>query len=306
MAIPTYDELMYPVLKVLGDGKERSGEDITNIIADQLNLTEEERNRIYPNNPKKMFKDRIAWARTYLKKAGLIISPQRTTSQITDEGIKVLKLNLEKLDLKFLEQFKSYREFRHITTTPDGISTQKTIIESSEAVQTPDEMLDFVKNSYMENLQSELLSKLKQVEPVRFEQIVLTLMEKMNYGIGSMTKLSHDGGIDGIINEDELGLEKIYLQAKRYSDNKVNEKEMQNFAGALSCSPVRKGVFITTSYFDEKAKKKAEDASKKKLIIRLINGEELTKLMIKHNVGVQIKTIIEIKKLDEDFFADGE
>lgn len=304
MAIPTYDELMYPVLKVLGDGKERSGEDITNIIADQLNLTEEERNRIYPNNPKKIFKDRVAWARTYLKKAGLIFSPQRASSQITEEGVKVLKLNLEKLDLKFLEQFESYREFRHITTTPDGISNQETITESVESVQTPDEMLDFVKSSYMENLQSELLSKLKQVEPVRFEQIVLQLMEKMNYGIGQMTKLSHDGGIDGIIDEDELGLEKIYLQAKRYSDNKVNEKEMQNFAGALSCSPVRKGVFITTSYFDEKAKKKAEDASKKGLIIRLINGEELTKLMIKHNVGVQIKTAIEIKKLDEDFFSE--
>ena len=154
-------------------------------------------------------------------------------------------------------------------------------------------------------MQKELLSKLKQVDPVRFEQIVLTLMEKMNYGVGSMTKLSHDGGIDGIIDEDELGLEKIYLQAKRYSDNKVNEKEMQNFAGALSCSPVRKGVFITTSYFDEKAKKKAEDASKKGLIIRLINGEELTRLMIKHNVGVQPKQPpIEIKKIDEDFFTE--
>ena len=165
-------------------------------------------------------------------------------------------------------------------------------------------MLDFVQNSYKENLQSELLLKLKSVDPVRIEEIVLNLMEKMNYGVGLMTKLSHDGGIDGIIDEDELGLEKIYLQAKRYSDNKVNEKEMQNFAGALSCSPVRKGVFITTSYFDEKAKKKAEDASKKGLIIRLINGDELTKLMIKHNIGVQIKTKIEIKKLDEDFFAE--
>ena len=145
MAIPTYDELMYPVLKVLGDGKERSGEEITNIIADQLNLTEEERNRIYPNNPKKMFKDRIAWARTYLKKAGLIISPQRTTSQITEEGIKVLKLNLEKLDLKFLEQFESYREFRHITTISKDATNQELIVENVESVQTPDEMLDFVK-----------------------------------------------------------------------------------------------------------------------------------------------------------------
>lgn len=300
MAIPTYDELMSPVLKLLSDGVERSGDDISNTIANQLNLTEEEKNRIYANNPKKVFKDRIAWARTYLKKAGLIESPQRATSKITAEGMKVAKSKLDKLNLKFLEQYESFREFRHIDNSNEVEGKSKKI----ETVQTPDEMLDFVQNSYKENLQSELLLKLKSVDPVRFEEIVLNLMEKMNYGIGSMTKLSHDGGIDGIIDEDELGLEKIYLQAKRYSDNKINEKEMQNFVGALSCSPVRKGVFITTSYFDEKAKKKAEDASKKGLIIRLINGDELTKLMIKHNIGVQIKTKIEIKKLDEDFFAE--
>ncbi len=300
MAIPTYDELMSPVLKLLSDGVERSRDDISNTIANQLNLTEEEKNRIYANNPKKVFKDRIAWARTYLKKAGLIESPQRATSKITAEGMKVAKSKLDKLNLKFLEQYESFREFRHIDNSNEVEGKSKKI----ETVQTPDEMLDFVQNSYKENLQSELLLKLKSVDPVRFEEIVLNLMEKMNYGVGLMTKLSHDGGIDGIIDEDELGLEKIYLQAKRYSDNKVNEKEMQNFAGALSCSPVRKGVFITTSYFDEKAKKKAEDASKKGLIIRLINGDELTKLMIKHNIGVQIKTKIEIKKLDEDFFAE--
>lgn len=300
MAIPTYDELMSPVLKLLSDGVERSGDDISNTIANQLNLTEEEKNRIYANNPKKVFKDRIAWARTYLKKARLIESPQRATSKITAKGMKVAKSKLDKLNLKFLEQYESFREFRHIDNSNEVEGKSKKI----ETVQTPDEMLDFVQNSYKENLQSELLLKLKSVDPVRFEEIVLNLMEKMNYDIGSMTKLSHDGGIDGIIDEDELGLEKIYLQAKRYSDNKINEKEMQNFAGALSCSPVRKGVFITTSYFDEKAKKKAEDASKKGLIIRLINGDELTKLMIKHNIGVQIKTKIEIKKLDEDFFAE--
>lgn len=300
MAIPTYDELMSPVLKLLSDGVERSGDDISNTIANQLNLTEEEKNRIYANNPKKVFKDRIAWARTYLKKAGLIESPQRATSKITAEGMKVAKSKLDKLNLKFLEQYESFREFRHIDNSNEVEGKSKKI----ETVQTPDEMLDFVQNSYKENLQSELLLKLKSVDPVRFEEIVLNLMEKMNYGVGLMTKLSHDGGIDGIIDEDELGLEKIYLQAKRYSDNKVNEKEMQNFAGALSCSPVRKGVFITTSYFDEKAKKKAEDASKKGLIIRLINGDELTQLMIKHNIGVQIKSKIEIKKLDEDFFAE--
>ena len=302
MAIPTYDELMYPVLKVLSDNIERSGDEISNIIADELKLSEEERNRIYPNNPKKIFKDRVAWARTYLKKAGLIFSPQRATSKITEEGLKVIKKAPTKLDLKYLEKFESYRQFRHIGLSNKKITTQNEDYTYVEKTQTPDEILDSVQNSYTENLQSELLSKLKQIDPVKFEQIVLQLMEKMNYGVGSLTKMSHDGGVDGIIDEDELGLEKIYLQAKRYSDNKVNEKEMQNFAGALGCSPVRKGVFITTSFFDERAKKKAASVQGK--IIRLVDGEELTKLMIRHNLGVQVKTKIEIKKIDEDFFSE--
>ncbi len=302
MAIPTYDELMYPVLKVLSDNIERSGDEISNIIADELKLSEEERNRIYPNNPKKIFKDRVAWARTYLKKAGLIFSPQRATSKITEEGLKVIKKAPTKLDLKYLEKFESYRQFRHIGLSNKKITTQNEDYTYVEKTQTPDEILDSVQNSYTENLQSELLSKLKQIDPVKFEQIVLQLMEKMNYGVGSLTKMSHDGGVDGIIDEDELGLEKIYLQAKRYSDNKVNEKEMQNFAGALGCSPVRKGVFITTSFFDERAKKKAASIQGK--VIRLVDGEELTKLMIKHNLGVQVKTKIEIKKIDEDFFSE--
>ena len=302
MAIPTYDELMYPVLKILSDNIERSGDEISNIIADELKLSEEERNRIYPNNPKKIFKDRVAWARTYLKKAGLIFSPQRATSKITEEGLKVIKKAPTKLDLKYLEKFESYRQFRHIGLSNKKITTQNEDYTYVEKTQTPDEILDSVQNSYTENLQSELLSKLKQIDPVKFEQIVLQLMEKMNYGVGSLTKMSHDGGVDGIIDEDELGLEKIYLQAKRYSDNKVNEKEMQNFAGALGCSPVRKGVFITTSFFDERAKKKAASIQGK--VIRLVDGEELTKLMIKHNLGVQVKTKVEIKKIDEDFFSE--
>ena len=300
MAIPTYDELMYPVLKVLSDNIERSGEEISNIIADELNLSEEERNLIYPNNPKKIFKDRIAWARTYLKKAGLIFSPQRATSKITELGLSVIKKAPTKLDLKYLEKFESFRQFKHISSNKK--ITKKDNYTDNEKTQTPDEMLANAQDMYKENLQTELLTRLKQIDPVKFEQIVLQLMEKMNYGVGSMTQKSHDGGVDGIIDEDELGLEKIYLQAKRYSDNKVNEKEMQNFAGALGCSPVRKGVFITTSFFDERAKKKAASVQGK--IIRLVDGEELTKLMIKHNLGVQVKTKIEIKKIDEDFFSE--
>ncbi len=298
MAIPDFQTLMLPVLELLKDGNPVKLSDMVVIMSDKYNLTEEERNEWLPSKVQKTMYNRVAWAKQYLKNAELIDSPEKGAFVITQKGLNVLKDNPAKIDLRFLKNLDQN----------NSTEIEKEQIEvHSEDKKTPEELIESAQILYTESLQKELLSKLKQVDPVRFEQIVLTLMEKMNYGVGSMTKLSHDGGIDGIIDEDELGLEKIYLQAKRYSDNKVNEKEMQNFAGALSCSPVRKGVFITTSYFDEKAKKKADDASKKGLIIRLINGEELTRLMIKHNVGVQPKQPpIEIKKIDEDFFVDGE
>ena len=296
MAIPDFQTLMLPVLELLKDGKPVKLSDMVVIMSDKYNLTEEERNEWLPSKVQKTMYNRVAWAKQYLKNAELIDSPEKGAFVITQKGLNVLKDNPAKIDLRFLKNLDQN----------NSTEIEKEQIDvHSEDKKTPEELIESAQILYTESLQKELLSKLKQVDPVRFEQIVLTLMEKMNYGVGSMTKLSHDGGIDGIIDEDELGLEKIYLQAKRYSDNKVNEKEMQNFAGALSCSPVRKGVFITTSYFDEKAKKKAEDASKKGLIIRLINGEELTRLMIKHNVGIQPKhPPIEIKKIDEDFFSE--
>lgn len=296
MAIPDFQTLMLPVLELLKDGKPVKLSDMVVIMSDKYNLTEEERNEWLPSKVQKTMYNRVAWAKQYLKNAELIDSPEKGAFVITQKGLNVLKDNPAKIDLRFLKNLDQ-------NTSTETEKEQNDV--HSEEKKTPEELIESAQILYAESLQKELLSKLKQVDPVRFEQIVLTLMEKMNYGVGSMTKLSHDGGIDGIIDEDELGLEKIYLQAKRYSDNKVNEKEMQNFAGALSCSPVRKGVFITTSYFDEKAKKKADDASKKGLIIRLINGEELTRLMIKHNVGVQPKQPpIEIKKIDEDFFSE--
>lgn len=224
--------------------------------------------------------------------------PKRGYYKISETGIKEIQLN-NKINVVYLRKFQSFIEF---ASSENKKTVQEENIIKNEDMQTPDEMLANAQVLYSDNLQSELLRKLKMVDPIRFEQIVLQLMEKMNYGVGSMTKMSHDGGIDGIIDEDELGLEKIYLQAKRYSENKVNEKEMQNFAGALGCSPVRKGVFITTSYFDERAKEKAKSVQGK--VIRLVDGDELTRLMIKHNLGVQLKTKIEIKKIDEDFFGD--
>ncbi|MCM1297527.1 MAG: restriction endonuclease [Muribaculaceae bacterium] len=298
MAIPTFDDLMLPFLEVLSDDKPHSKQDVVDTLAKKFNLSKEELEETIPSGGKK-FSGRVGWARTYLKASGLIISPARAIFLITERGRQALESKPEHM-LKYLKQYNEYTDFEKRSKKDNSAKNEKTV----EKAETPDEMLASAQEQYFNNLQSELLSKLKQVDPVRFEQIVIILMEKMNYGVGSMTKLSHDGGIDGIIDEDELGLEKIYLQAKRYAENKVNEKEMQNFAGALGCSTVRKGVFITTSFFDERAKKKADSIQGK--VIRLIDGQELTRLMIKHNIGVQLKTKIEIKKLDEDFFNEEE
>lgn len=301
MAVPDFQSLMNPILNLYEKKNvELRPRDIEDEIAKLFNLSEEDKKEMIPSNIETILRNRVNWAVYYLFRAGLLDRPKRGFYKISEAGVKENKAG-NKINIGYLKKFPSFVDFSNIENKKNSDSNN--MIEVGES-QTPDEMISKAQALYSDNLQNELLQKLKQVDPVKFERIVLQLMEKMNYGVGSMTKLSHDGGIDGIIDEDELGLEKIYLQAKRYFDNKVNEKEMQNFAGALSCSPVRKGVFITTSYFDEKAKKKAEDASKKGFVIRLINGDELTKLMIKHNIGVQIKTKIEIKKLDEDFFAE--
>lgn len=301
MAVPDFQSLMNPILNLYEKKNvELRPRDIEDEIAKLFNLSEEDKKEMIPSNIETILRNRVNWAVYYLFRAGLLDRPKRGFYKISEAGVKENKAG-NKINIGYLKKFPSFVDFSNIENKKNSDSNN--MIEVGES-QTPDEMISKAQALYSDNLQNELLQKLKQVDPVKFERIVLQLMEKMNYGVGSMTKLSHDGGIDGIIDEDELGLEKIYLQAKRYFDNKINEKEMQNFAGALSCSPVRKGVFITTSYFDEKAKKKAEDASKKGLVIRLINGDELTKLMIKHNIGVQIKTKIEIKKLDEDFFAE--
>ncbi len=293
MAIPDFQTLMLPLLELLKDGNPVKLSEMVEIMSDKYNLTEEERNEWLPSRLQKTMYNRVAWAKQYLKNSELIESPEKGSFKITQKGIEILKENPQKIDLRFLKNLDNENQLNAQTEIEDN---------RIEENKTPEELIENAQSLYTDSLKKELLAKLKSVDPIRFEQIVLELMEKMNYGVGSMTKMSHDGGIDGIIDEDELGLEKIYLQAKRYSENKVNEKEMQNFAGALGCSPVRKGVFITTSYFDERAKRKAESIQGK--VIRLVDGDELTRLMIKHNVGVQLKTKIEIKKIDEDFFIE--
>ncbi len=295
MAIPDFQTLMLPILKLLSKNNIIKLSEMVDIMSDEYNLSEEERNEWLPSKVQKTMYNRVAWAKQYLKNSELIESPEKGSFKITQKGLDILKKNPTRIDLRFLRNLDNKDNINNI---------EKDNFQINE--KTPEELIESAQVVYFESLQKELLSRLKKIDPVRFERIVIDLMEKMNYGIGSMTPLSHDGGIDGIIDEDELGLEKIYLQAKRYADNKVNEKEMQNFVGALGCKPAKKGVFITTSDFSEKAMSAAQASSLGGKIIKLINGEELTKLMIKHCVGIQIKKTIQIKKLDEDYFNDEE
>ena len=293
MAIPDFQTLMLPILKLLSKNNIIKLSEMVDIMSDEYNLSEEERNEWLPSKVQKTMYNRVAWAKQYLKNSELIESPEKGSFKITQKGLDILKKKPTRIDLRFLRNLDNKNNINNI---------EKDNFQINE--KTPEELIESAQVVYFESLQKELLSRLKKIDPVRFERIVIDLMEKMNYGIGSMTPLSHDGGIDGIIDEDELGLEKIYLQAKRYADNKVNEKEMQNFVGALGCKPAKKGVFITTSDFSEKAMSAAQASSLGGKIIKLINGEELTKLMIKHCVGIQIKKTIQIKKLDEDYFND--
>ena len=298
MAIPNYQDFMLPTLEAIADGQEHKNSDVVQKVAKILNLTEDDMQEMLPSGNQQTYYNRAGWARTYLKKAGLLEYPSRGVMKITEAGKSVLQNKPAKIDNNFLAKFDSFNHFKNNVNVKNEENVQDEILTDSH---TPDEIFEVAEKEYLNSLKQDLLEALKKVDPVRFERIVLDLMEKMNYGTGSMTKLSHDGGIDGIVNEDELGLQKIYLQAKRYSENKVNEKEIQNFVGALGCSIVSKGVFITTSFFDERAKRKAEAAQGK--VVRLIDGDELVTLMIKYNLGVQPKRTFTIKRLDEDYLT---
>jgi restriction system protein len=233
--------------------------------------------------------NRIAWGKSYLKKGGYIIYPERGMVQITEKG---KKSNKEKLELKDIDAGSNFMDF-YADEKTKGISSTSEIKNSS-----PQDLIDRGFSEIEAQVKHELLDKLKGIDPYYFEKVILILLKKMGYGDFIETSKSGDGGIDGIINEDKLGLDKIYIQAKRYEDNKVREKDIRNFIGAMS-GDTTKGVFVTTSDFDKGAIQKAHDAHH---TIILIDGNKLVDLMHQYNVGVQIKSTYEVKMLDDDFF----
>lgn len=302
MAIPDYQTLMLPFLRLLEDGAEHRLPEISESLSLEFQLTEEERNELLPSGNQAIMRNRVGWARTYLKKAVLLDSPRRAVFQINDRGREVLADAPEKITARYLRRFEEFCEFQNITSSSDDITPQDDIEES----QTPTEAIEEAFNTLNNDLAAQVLDAIKQNTPPFFEQLVVQLMQAMGYGgwskeSGQATQFTSDGGIDGIINEDPLGLETIYLQAKRYSDNAIGRPDIQAFVGALEMRRARKGVFITTSRFSKEALEYISMIEKK---VVLIDGKQLADLMIKHNLGVTVKQTYQVKDLDTDYFIE--
>lgn len=300
MAIPDYQALMLPVLKTASDGREHKFSQLVEELAGQFNLSAEERNELLPSGSQAIFTNRVGWARSYLKQADLLATPKRGFLTITQKGIELLAKNPIKIDISVLEQYPGFIEFRNRRKDKNDSLIEASGLESN---LTPEDALASAYNKLRSSLEAEILGAIKEASPAFFERLVIDLLVKMGYGgsrqdAGKALGKSGDGGIDGIINEDRLGLDVIYIQAKRW-EGVVGRPEVQKFAGALQGQRARKGVFITTSSFSKEAKEYASFINTK---IILIDGEQLSRLMAEHNVGVSIVGQYEVKKLDSDYF----
>jgi len=306
MAIPDYQSIMLPLLRFVRDKKEHSLREATDILSKEFNLSEMEIEQLLASGRKPIFYDRVGWAKTYLAQAKILESTRRGFFRITERGINLLNQNPQTVNDKTLQQFLEFREFISRKNLKPEKAVEKTIVENNELIlNTPEESLESAYQTIRINLATEILETIKSCSPNFFERLVVELLVKMGYGgtlqdAGKAIGKSGDGGIDGIIKEDRLGLDIIYLQAKRW-ENVVGRPEIQKFAGALQGQRARKGVFITTSDFTKEAREYVSMIDSK---IILIDGEELAELMIDYNVGVSNATIYEIKRIDSDYFLE--
>ena len=300
--IPDYQTIMLPVLKLLADRQEHSLQETIEYIVNQFNVSLEERRELLPSGKQSIIDNRVGWARTYLKKAGLLEYTRRGFYKITPRGIDILNHNLNRIDIAVLKEFPEFRNFQNLKQ-PRETSVNH---PSEESDLTPQEVIANAVETLRNELADELLEQLKVGSPKLFEIIVVDLLVKMGYG-GSWEDAakaigrSGDEGIDGIINEDRLGLDVIYIQAKRWNGS-VGRPEVQKFAGALMGQKARKGVLITTSDFTNDAK---DYASKVEAKIVLIDGSTLVNSMIDYGIGVSTTASYEIKKVDLDYFTEG-
>lgn len=297
VSIPDYQSMMLPLLSLLEDKKEHSLREVIDTLADKFRLTDEERRQLLPSGQQDTLSNRVGWARTYMKKAGLIESTRRGFFRISDRGLHVLRQNPSRIDNKLLEQFEEFKQFKAVK----HVKPTKRIEEEL----TPREALDNAYQSIRNELASDLLQQLRTVSPSMFENIVVDLITKMGYGGNRKDAVAAiggagDEGVDGIIKEDRLGLDVVYIQAKRW-ENTVGRPEIQKFVGALQGKRARKGIFITTSNFSKDAQEYSSNIESK---IILIDGETLVQFMIDHNIGVTTYSTYDIKKMDIDYFTE--
>ncbi|MBD2776956.1 restriction endonuclease [Iningainema sp. BLCCT55] len=301
MVIPDYQNLMLPLLKILKDRQEHTLSEVLETLAHEFHLTDEDRKELLPSGKQAKFDNRVGWARTYLKKSGLLESTGRGKFCITQRGLEVLATNPEKVTKKLLEQFPEFQEFKN--SLP--LSPQLQVNESVILAQTPEELLELGYQSLQKQLAQEILNIVKNCSPRFFERIVVDLLIAMGYG-GSREDAGHavgqtgDGGIDGIIKEDRLGLDIIYIQAKRW-ESTVGRPIVQAFAGSLEGMRAKRGVLITTSKFSKEAYEYIKLIEKK---IVLIDGDQLAELMIEYNTGVGEAERYIVKKIDYDYFNE--
>jgi len=294
---------MLPVLRLCGNGQVRSSRELVEAIGDSFRLSTEQRKELLPSGRQPILDNRIGWAKTYLKKAGLLDSPRRGQVVITERGRSVLTENLDRIDITYLERFSEFIEFRDTPRTEHAETSASTVDISPTG--TPEKALESAYQELRESLAEEILAKVKECNPDFFELLVVELLVAMGYGgsrkdAGERVGRSGDGGIDGIIKEDRLGLDVIYIQAKRW-ESSVGRPEVQKFVGALQGQRARKGVFITISLFTRDAIDYAANLESK---VILIDGRQLAQLMVDFNIGVTRVSSYEVKRIDNDYFTE--
>lgn len=300
--IPGFQKFMLPLLQFASDKLEHSTNEALDHIATEFDLTEEQKNEMLPSGNQKIFSNRVFWAKSYLKMAGLIENTKRAHFKITERGLSTLQENLEEINIRYLKKFPDYLELSESWKKGNSNNEKE---EELLIPQTPEELLEISYQDIRKSLAQEILSKIKLCSPSFFERLVVELLVKMGYGgsrsdAGKAIGRSGDEGIDGIIKEDKLGLDIIYIQAKRW-ENVVGRPEIQKFVGALAGQGAKKGIFITTSRFTNEAK---DYIPRNETKIVLIDGEQLANLLIDYNLGVSTQAVYELKKIDLDYFEE--
>jgi restriction system protein len=304
--IPDYQTVMLPLLKVMSDEKTHKLRELIEVLQNHFQLTEDEKAELLPSGSQAIFDNRVGWAKFYLEKAGLLRTEKRGSYRITEAGLNFLKTSPIDLRARDLDRFQSFKEFKQsIVPRTEVNHADSDNPDNTDSNKTPEEALEYAYQKLKNDLSRDLLDTIKSCSPGFFEKLVVDMLTKMGYGgsrkdAGKALGKTGDGGIDGIIKEDKLGLDTIYIQAKRW-ENIVPVREIRDFAGALLSKKARKGIFITTSYFPQSAFEFVESIEHK---IILIDGARLTDLMFEFNVGLSTQSTYEVKKIDSDYFEE--